>query len=63
MAALDQLGRYADHGYARECLKLAEEADSDQTRQKLIDLSRVWMEAALQGEAAANKQMTWMKPP
>jgi hypothetical protein len=35
------------HAYARECLELAEQADSAETRQKLIELSRVWMEAAL----------------
>jgi hypothetical protein len=36
--------------YARECLELAEQADSAETRQKLIELSRVWMEAALREE-------------
>jgi hypothetical protein len=35
------------YAYARECLELAEQADSAETRQKLIELSRVWMEAAL----------------
>ena len=38
------------HAYARECLELAELADSAETRQKLIELSRVWMEAALREE-------------
>jgi hypothetical protein len=38
------------HAYARECLKLAETADKPETRQKLIELSRVWMEAALSEE-------------
>jgi hypothetical protein len=32
--------------YARECLQLAEKAASSQVREKLIALSRVWMEAA-----------------
>ena len=38
------------HGYARECLRLAETADKPDTREKLIELSRVWMEAALNEE-------------
>jgi hypothetical protein len=38
------------HAYARECLELAEQADSAETQQKLIELSRVWMEAALREE-------------
>jgi hypothetical protein len=36
--------------YARECLRLAETADDTDKRQKLIELSRVWMEAALNEE-------------
>lgn len=35
------------HDYARECLKLAEEATRSDVRERLIELSRVWMEAAL----------------
>lgn len=35
------------HAYARECLKLAEEAEHADIRQRLIELSRAWMEAAL----------------
>jgi hypothetical protein len=35
------------HAYARECLKLAEEAEQADIRQRLIELSRAWMEAAL----------------
>jgi hypothetical protein len=38
------------HGYARECLRLAEEADKPETRQRLVELSRTWMEAALTEE-------------
>ena len=38
------------HAYARECLRLAETADKPDTREKLIELSRVWMEAALNEE-------------
>jgi hypothetical protein len=38
------------HAYARECLRLAEAADKADQREKLIELSRVWMEAALNEE-------------
>ena len=38
------------HAYARECLKLAETATTPDIREKLIELSRVWMEAALNEE-------------
>jgi hypothetical protein len=38
------------YAYARECLELAETADTVETRQKLIELSRDWMEAALAEE-------------
>ena len=38
------------HGYARECLKLAEEATRPDVREWLVELSRVWMEAALREE-------------
>jgi hypothetical protein len=35
------------HAYARECLRLAEEASKPSDREKLLELSRAWMEAAL----------------
>jgi len=38
------------HTYARECLKLAEEADEPNVRKKLIELSQTWMQAALTEE-------------
>jgi hypothetical protein len=38
------------HTYARECLRLAETADKPDVREKLIELSRVWMDAALNEE-------------
>jgi len=41
------------HGYARECLKLAEEATRADVREQLVELSRIWMEAALKGGAAS----------
>jgi hypothetical protein len=38
------------HAYARECLRLAETAEKSDVREKLIELSRVWMDAALNEE-------------
>jgi hypothetical protein len=38
------------HDYAREYLRLAEEATQSDVRERLIELSRVWMEAALREE-------------
>jgi hypothetical protein len=38
------------HAYARECLEQAEKADTPEMRDKLIELSRVWLEAALREE-------------
>jgi hypothetical protein len=38
------------HAYARECLKLAEEATRLDVRERLVELSHVWMEAALEEE-------------
>src|SRR2546430_867956 len=42
--------KYLD--YARECTKQAERTDSPERRDRLIELARVWMEAALSEEAA-----------
>jgi hypothetical protein len=36
--------------YARECLQLAEKADTADIRERLLELSRAWMEAALEAE-------------
>jgi hypothetical protein len=36
--------------YARECLRQAEAADTPERREKLLELSRIWMEAALHEE-------------
>jgi hypothetical protein len=38
------------YAYAHECLQQAEKADKPETREKLIELSRVWLEAALREE-------------
>ena len=41
--------------YARECLRLAEKTDKTQIREKLINLSRVWLDAALNEERLDNR--------
>jgi hypothetical protein len=38
------------HAYARECLRQAETTEKAEAREKLIELSRVWMTAALNEE-------------
>ena len=38
------------HAYARECLQLAEQAIEQNIRKSLIELSYIWMEAALKEE-------------
>ena len=38
------------HSYARECLQLAEQATEPDTKKSLIELSHIWMEAALERE-------------
>ena len=38
------------HAYARECLQLAEQATEPDIRKRLIELSHIWMEAALEEE-------------
>ena len=43
------------HDYARECVRLAGRAETPELRDKLIDLARVWMDAALTEEEAQEK--------
>ena len=38
------------HAYARECLQLAEQAIEPDVQRSLIELSHIWMEAALKEE-------------
>ena len=38
------------HTYARECLQLAEQAIEPDIKKSLIELSHIWMEAALEQE-------------
>jgi hypothetical protein len=42
-------------GYARECVRRAEQAPTEERRGKLIELARVCMAAALNEEAAKPK--------
>lgn len=41
--------------YARECMRLAEEARSVETRNKLIELAQVWSEAAVLEQEVATR--------
>jgi hypothetical protein len=43
------------HGYARECVRLAEAAETPDRRDRLIDLARIWMDAALTEEEAEER--------
>jgi hypothetical protein len=43
------------HGYSRECVRLAKEASSVENRNKLLELARVWADAALVEEQAAGR--------
>jgi hypothetical protein len=43
------------HRYSRECVRLAEEANSVEKRTKLFELARVWADAALVEEQAARR--------
>ena len=43
------------HAYARECLRLADQAERADHREKLLELFRVWMEAALLEERHARE--------
>ena len=42
-------------GYARECVRLAGHAETPELRDKVIDLARIWMDAALTEEEAEEK--------
>jgi hypothetical protein len=47
------------HAYARECLEQAEKADTLEIRERLIELSRVWLEAALREEGLGKPSPDW----
>jgi hypothetical protein len=39
-------------GFARDCVRLAERADTPELREKLLNLAREWMLAAMEDEDA-----------
>jgi hypothetical protein len=47
-----EAAKYID--YARKCITLAKRAKSDTERDKLVDLARVWMSAAMAEEEVAS---------
>jgi hypothetical protein len=53
VAILSEAKKY--HGYARECVRLAGRAQTPELRDKLIELARVWMDAALTEEEAQER--------
>jgi hypothetical protein len=52
--------KYAD--YARECVRLAGQAETPEARDKLIGLARVWMDAAMTEEELTGMQVA-LRPP
>ena len=64
MAILSEAKKY--HGYARECVRLAGRAETPELRDKLIELARVWMDAALteeEEEERATRSASFTPPP
>jgi hypothetical protein len=52
------------HAYARECARLAEQAETVEKRNKLLELARVWLDAAIieeqiAAEGGALPQVAW----
>jgi hypothetical protein len=47
------------HAYARECILMAERADSEETRNGLLELAQLWSNAALIEEESANKAVLY----
>ena len=50
---LSEANKY--HGYARECVRLAGAAETPELRDRLIDLARIWMDAAMTEEETEEK--------
>jgi hypothetical protein len=48
--------------YARECMRLAGHAETPDTREKLIGLARVWMDAAMREEEYAGQRVALNVP-
>ena len=50
--------------FARDCVRLANQADSPELREKLLNLAREWMHAVMDVEDAASaKEGQWSKAP
>jgi hypothetical protein len=50
-------------GYATECVRLAKQADSIEKRNKLLELARVWMDAATTGmQVNLSREMSHGRP-
>jgi hypothetical protein len=50
--------------FARDCVRLANQADSPELRDKLLNLAREWMHAVMDVEDAASaKEGQWSKAP
>jgi hypothetical protein len=41
--------------FARDCVRLARQANSSELREKLFDIAREWMRAAMAGEEDAGR--------
>jgi hypothetical protein len=54
MAMPSQAKKYED--YARECVRLAGHADRADVRDQLLELARVWMDAAMSEEEADRRK-------
>jgi len=50
------------HAFARECLDMADKANDEDVRRRLIELSQEWMAAALMEERAAQRILVSKKP-
>ena len=43
--------------FARDCVRMAGQADSPELREKLFDIAREWMRAAMDGEKARRTRL------
>jgi hypothetical protein len=53
--------------FAKDCVRLADQADTPTLRERLLDLARIWKQAAIDEEALMNRHgvgvMTNRNPP
>ena len=50
-------------GFARDCVRLAERADTPELREKLLNLAREWMRAVMEAEDSARHRAVDPWPP